>query len=145
MNNENVFKISLYKNAIRPTKGSAGAAGYDLYAFVENGNIDIQPGERKLINTGIQISIPSYCYARIAPRSGLAVKEIDICAGVVDSDYRGYIHALVVNNSKQVFTVAHGDRIAQMIFEQIINPVFVETPVLASTDRGNKGFGSTGV
>jgi len=145
MNNENIVKVKLCKNSILPTKGSIGAAGSDLYAFVENGNIDIQPGDRKLINTGIQLCIPSWCYARIAPRSGLAVKGIDISAGVVDSDFRGEIHVLVVNNSKKVFTVKHGDRIAQMILEKIIHPVFVETEFLDSTDRGESGFGSTGV
>ena len=117
-----------------------------MYAFVEKENIVIQPGDRKLINTGIRISISSSdCYARIAPRSGLAVKGIDISAGVVDSDYTGYIHVLVVNNSKEEFTVKHGDRIAQMVFEQIIHPHFVSTTILDSTDRGDKGFGSTGV
>ena len=90
----NIVKVKLCKNAIMPTKGSVGAAGSDLYAFVENENITIHPGERKLVNTGIQISIPEYCYARIAPRSGLAVKGIDISAvfvetNVLDSTARG--------------------------------------------------------
>lgn len=147
MNRENIVKVKCCKNAIIPTKGSAGAAGSDLYAFVENMKdvIEIQPGDRKLINTGIQISIPSGCYARIAPRSGLAVKGIDIAAGVVDFDYTGYIRVLVVNNSKEVFKVKHGERIAQIILEKIIDPVFIETTSIDFTDRGDNGFGSTGV
>lgn len=144
MNIQHIVKVKICENATIPTKGSLGAAGYDLYAFVENINVDIQPGDRKLINTGIQISIPKCCYARISPRSGLSVKGIDISAGVVDSDFTGHIRVLVVNNSKEVFTVKHGDRIAQMIFERIINPVFLETKSLDLTDRGDNGFGSTG-
>lgn len=143
MNKETV-KVSLCKNAILPSKGSPGAAGFDLYALVENEKV-IEPGDRKLVNTGVKISLPPYCYARIAPRSGLAVMGIDISAGVVDSDYTGCIHALVVNNSKKPFTVKQGDRIAQMIIEKIINPIFIETDVLDSTNRGDKGFGSTGI
>lgn len=147
MNKENIVKVKLQKNATIPTRGSSGAAGSDLYAFIENesNSVDIEPGDRKLISTGIQISVPSSCYARIAPRSGLAVNGIDISAGVVDSDFIGCVHVLVVNNSKKVFTVKHKDRIAQMIIEKIINPVFVETNVLDYTDRGDSGFGSTGV
>jgi len=143
---DNIVKVTLCKNATIPTKGSVGAAGSDLYALVENenGNV-IEPRDRKLINTGVKISLPPSCYARIAPRSGLAVLGIDISAGVIDSDYTGCIKVLVVNNSEKSFTVKHGDRIAQMIIEKIINPVFVETEVLNSTDRGDKGFGSTGI
>lgn len=143
MNNE-IVKVNLCKNAILPSKGSPGAAGFDLCALVENEKV-IEPGDRKLIDTGVRISLPSCCYARIAPRSGLAVAGIDIAAGVVDSDYTGCIKVLVVNNSKKMFTVKQGDRIAQMIIEKIINPIFIETDVLDSTNRGDKGFGSTGI
>jgi|LauGreDrversion4_2_1035121.scaffolds.fasta_scaffold03444_6 dUTP pyrophosphatase len=146
MNTENIVKVKLCENAIMPTKGSVGAAGSDLHAFIENTtSINIEPGDRKLISTGIHISMPQSCYARIAPRSGLAVKGIDISAGVVDSDFTGCIKVLVVNNSKEIFTIAHGDRIAQIIFEKIINPVWISTEVLDSTDRGANGFGSTGI
>lgn len=143
MNNE-IVKISLCENAIQPSKGSPGAAGYDMHALVENETV-IQPGDRKLINTGVKISLPPDCYARIASRSGLSLLGIDIAAGVIDSDYTGCIHALVVNNSKKPFTVKQGDRIAQMIIEKIMNPTFVRTDVLDSTNRGDKGFGSTGI
>lgn len=143
MNNE-IVKVSLCKNAIKPSKGSSGAAGYDMYALVENETV-IQPGNRERINTGVKISLPPGCYARIASRSGLSLLGIDIAAGVIDSDYTGCIHAIVVNNSKNPFTVKQGDRIAQMIIEKIMNPIFVETDVLDSTNRGDKGFGSTGI
>lgn len=144
MKNEKIVKIKLCPDATMPTKGSVGAAGSDLHAFIHS-SIDLQPGERKLISTGIHISMPQSCYARIAPRSGLAVKGIDISAGVVDSDYTGCIKVLVVNNSKEIFTIVHGDRIAQIIFEKIINPVWISTEVLDYTDRGADGFGSTGI
>ena len=147
MNNEHIIDVNCCENANIPTKGSIGAAGSDLYACFENVKdiVEIQPGDRKLIDTGIQISIPSYCYGRIASRSGLALKGIDVAAGVVDSDYRGPLRVLLVNNGKEVFEIKHADRIAQLILERIINPVFRQTSTLDSTKRGDNGFGSTGI
>ena len=85
-------------------------------------------------------------YARIAPRSGLSVKKsIDVGAGVVDRDYRGEIGVVLINHSNKDFEVNVGDQIAQMILEQIKTPEVVEQADLDETDRGDKGFGSTGM
>ena len=98
-----------------PTRGSDDVAGYDLYSCEK---MILEPGTPKLVNTGISIATPSTrMYARIAPRSGLTVKGLDIGAGVVDSDYRGPIKSLLINNSNMPFQVNVGDRMAQLILE----------------------------
>lgn len=142
----------LTKTAQIPTRGSAGAAGFDLYS---DEDCILQPGSIKLISTGIALQMPesqeqdiSY-YARVAPRSGLAVKQgIDVLAGVIDQDYTGEVKVCLINNQESVngkyVEIKKGDRIAQLIFTPIIIPEFKETEVIESTDRGSAGFGSTG-
>jgi len=132
-----------------PTRGSAQAIGLDLYADVTEarGAIEIRPGYRALVSTGIAIALPPGYYGRVAPRSGLALKQgIDVMAGVIDEDYRGEIHALLLNtNQWETFWVKPGDRIAQLILERAdIMPV-VEVDELDATVRGANGYGSTGV
>jgi dUTP pyrophosphatase len=132
-----------------PTRGSAQAIGLDLYADVTEarGAIEIRPGYRALVSTGIAIALPPGYYGRVAPRSGLALKQgIDVMAGVIDEDYRGEIHALLLNtNQWETFWVKPGDRIAQLILERAdIMPV-VEVDDLDATVRGANGYGSTGV
>ena len=105
----------------------------------------IPQGERKIINTSIAIATPAGTYARIAPRSGLAAKHsIDIGAGVIDQGYRGEIKVLLINNSRHPYPVKPGDRIAQLILEQILLAEPQETNNLDETTRGKQGFGSTG-
>jgi dUTP pyrophosphatase len=137
-------KVSITKlesKAIIPTRGSNGAAGYDLYTTEFH---ILKPGERKLFKTGLSMSIPSGMYGRIAPRSGLAYKKgIDVMAGVIDEDYRGEIGVILINLGQEDVNVVIGDKIAQIIFE-FYNPVdFVETTGLDNTQRGDGGFGST--
>jgi dUTP pyrophosphatase len=132
-----------------PTRGSAQAIGLDLYADVTEarGAIEIRPGYRALVSTGIAIALPPGYDGRVAPRSGLALKQgIDVMAGVIDEDYRGEIHALLLNtNQWETFWVKPGDRIAQLILERAdIMPV-VEVDGLDATVRGANGYGSTGV
>lgn len=142
------FKVAkLHEDAITPTRGSDGAAGYDL-SSCEDGVLPAR--EWKMFNTGIALEIPSDydCYARVAPRSGLALKKgINTGAGVIDSDYRNAIGVILFNQSDEDFVVSKGDRIAQLIFERIYIPNIdvVEYSSLKDTDRGLKGFGSTGV
>ena len=89
---------------------------------------------------------PPGCYGRIAPRSGLALKKfIDVGAGVIDADYRAEVGAILFNFGNEDFVVNMGDRITQLIFEKIKTPTIKETDDLAGTDRGAKGYGSTGV
>ena len=97
-----------------------------------------------LIPTGWKFKLPPGTYGRIAPRSGLSLKGIDVGAGVIDRDYRGEIKVLLINNSAQPFAVNKGDRIAQLICEKIVYP-YIKEDILDYTTRGDKGFGSTGL
>jgi dUTP pyrophosphatase len=138
----NVKKLS--DNAIIPAKGSAFAAGYDLYAAED---AVVNCGTRKLIKTNISMEITPGYYGRIAPRSGLAYKNgIDVLAGVIDSDYRGDIGVILYNSDKNIdFIVKKGDRIAQIIFEACYSATLNEAENLDNTLRQSGGFGSTGV
>lgn len=103
-------------------------------------------GGRAIVPTDISIAIPPGTYARVAPRSGLAVKHgIDVGAGVVDYDYRGPLGVVLFNFGKEPFEVKAGDRIAQLVLERIVTPDVEEVEELDSTERGAGGFGSTGI
>ncbi|KAL9934092.1 hypothetical protein V8E36_007174 [Tilletia maclaganii] len=132
-----------FPHAQLPTRGSAQAAGYDLYAaedFLLRGK-----NGRGVVPTGIKVAIPEGCYGRVAPRSGLAAKHgIDVGAGVIDSDYRGLLGVLLFNLGDSDFQIKTGDRIAQLVIEQIRTPDVLEVESLEDTDRGAGGFGSTG-
>jgi dUTP pyrophosphatase len=128
-----------------PSRANPTDAGADIYSIEQ---CIIQPLERKAISTGIRMEIPEGYYARIAPRSGLAVKNgIDVLAGVVDSSYRGEIKVVLYNSDKSnSFFVNPGDRIAQLIIEKHYNFDLIEVvEELSDTDRGSGGFGSTGI
>ncbi|KAM7155606.1 deoxyuridine 5'-triphosphate nucleotidohydrolase, mitochondrial isoform 1-T1 [Molossus nigricans] len=134
--------VRLSEHATAPTKGSARAAGYDLYSAYD---YTVPPMEKTLVKTDIQIALPSGCYGRVAPRSGLAAKHfIDVGAGVIDEDYRGNVGVVLFNFGKEKFEVKKGDRIAQLICERIFYPEIEEVQALDNTDRGSGGFGSTG-
>ncbi|KAH8914328.1 dUTP diphosphatase, partial [Atractiella rhizophila] len=108
-------------------------------------DVEIAAGARHLVKTGMAIAVPSGCYGRVAPRSGLAVKHgITTGAGVVDEDYRGEVRVLLFNLSAQSFSIKRGDRIAQLVLERIYTPEVVEVQELSETVRGEDGFGSTG-
>jgi dUTP pyrophosphatase len=130
-------------NAQIPTKGSEHSAGYDLYSCC---NALIYPQERMLIKTGIVLEIPEGFYGRIAPRSGLALKNgIDVMAGVIDSDYRGDIGVMLYNTDKNTpFHIKIGDRIAQLIIEKYYTFDLQQAEDLNVSERGTGGFGSTG-
>jgi dUTP pyrophosphatase len=140
-----MFKVSLVEpHARAPSRNSNLDAGHDLHASEE---VIIPARTRRLVSTGLKVQIPSDCYARVAPRSGLAVKSVDVGAGVVDSSYRGIVKVLVINNKDEEFNVNIGDRIAQLILERIYNDDFsvVSETELSDTTRGDGGFGSTGI
>lgn len=140
-----MFRIAKHSaEAIIPTRGTDGSAGYDLYAL-EDAHLD--PMSQEMIDTGISIQIPKDCYARVAPRSGLACKYgLHVMAGVVDSDYRATIKVILINLGKTGVKVQKGDRIAQLILEKIYTPEWdvVTLNELTDTSRGMNGFGSTG-
>ncbi len=129
-------------DSILPTRGSDGAVGYDLYS-----NCDgvIAKGKRGVVSTGIAISLPPGVYGRVAPRSGLAMKNgIQIGAGVIDPDYTGEISVIIFNMGDNDFEVKKGARIAQLILERCETPPVEEIGLLQETLRGEGGFGSTG-
>ncbi len=129
--------------AIMPKRGSSLAAGSDLHSVMD---YVIEPRSRCLISTGLKMQFPDNVYGRIAPRSGLALKNgIDVMAGVIDPDYTGIVMVLLYNSSDVKFEVKAGDRIAQIIFEQFKYPEFQEVDVLRVTQRSSGGFGSTGL
>ena len=125
-----------------PTKGTPYAAGWDI-STIET--ITCPAKQRVMIPTGLSLEISAAdCYARIAPRSGLAVKNgIDVLAGVVDKDYRGEIKVIIYNTSDQDVVFNKGDKVAQIIFEKIYDVIISEAETLSETDRGVAGFGST--
>ena len=136
------LKIKLVDGAKAPVKGSKGAAGYDLYS---NEEITIESGDRALVDTGIILGFPEGHYARIAPRSGWAVKQsIDVGAGVADFDYKGKIKVLLINNGSGTFKAGRHVRIAQLILEKISTPEIEIVEEVEETERGAGGFGSTG-
>jgi dUTP pyrophosphatase len=133
----------LNRDAKVPSRGSNKAAGYDLSSIEE---VIIPPRDRKVVKTGIAISIPSGYYGRVAPRSGLTVKSgIDVGAGVIDEDYRGEICVILFNHSNCYFVINIGDRIAQLILEKIGTPDVKVVDDLNNTERGENGFGSSGI
>lgn len=136
----------LNEKAILPTYGSAEAAGADLYACLEE-EIVIAPGQTVFVPTGIAMEVPKGCAGLIYARSGLACKRGLAPAnkvGVIDSDYRGQIIVALHNHGSQAQTIAHAERIAQMVITPVLTPSYVEAAELDDTDRGVGGFGSTG-
>lgn len=150
-----------------PTRGSEYAAGYDLYA---DEDAEIEPGQTKLISTGIAVEIPEGYFGGIYARSGLATKQglrPANCVGIIDSDYRGpvgvalhndcnntmFVHSPIAENlyriectenTESIRYVKKGDRIAQLVIQKFEPVTFEEVDELSDTDRGEGGFGSTG-
>ena len=130
-----------------PAYQTEGAAAVDLCAHLE-AEIILKPQERKLIPTGIYISIPKGYEAQVRPRRGLAIKKgitVLNSPGTIDSDYRGEIGVILINLSNEVFTVKNGDRVAQLIIAKHTSVVWEEAEQLKDSSRGSGGFGSTGI
>ncbi len=131
-----------------PHYASSGAAGADLRAnFPDRGEVVLAPGARALIPTGLRMAIPEGFEVQIRPRSGLALKHgitLPNTPGTIDSDYRGPLGVIVMNAGQESFTVAHGERIAQMIVAPVVQSAFELVESLPETVRGEGGFGSTG-
>jgi len=128
--------------ATTPSFGSEHSAAMDLYA---SESVVLEPGEYTLVQTGIAMEIPKGYWGNVRDRSGLAAKHaIHTMAGVIDSDYRGEIKVALINLGKEIYNVAIGDRIAQMIIAKHESPTLEEVDELDETDRGEGSFGSTG-
>jgi len=130
-----------------PAYMSAGAAGADIVAAVDAPRT-LAPGERALIPTGFALEVPAGFEVQVRPRSGLAFKHgvtVLNAPGTIDSDYRGPVGVLLVNLGSEPFTIARGDRIAQLIVAPVARALFGEAAAIGASDRGAGGFGSTGV
>jgi dUTP pyrophosphatase len=134
--------LRIESEAILPSRATNNSAGLDLWSISD---VDIPAGEWRACKTGLAVQIPYGSYGRIAPRSGMAAKwGIGVLAGVIDSDYRGEIVCLLINHSNELVSIKKGERIAQLIVENIaiLDPEWALE--LEGSDRGGKGFGSSG-
>ncbi|MFA6506957.1 MAG: dUTP diphosphatase [Treponemataceae bacterium] len=130
-----------------PTYGSDGAAGADLSARLDK-SVNLAPGERQLIPTGIKMELPPGFEGQVRPRSGLALKKgvtVLNSPGTIDEDYRGEVQIILINHGDHPFVVNDGDRIAQLIIAPVSRAAFSETSELSDSVRSSSGFGSTGV
>lgn len=129
------------QHASIPTRATPFSVGLDLYSPED---CTVPARNRYLLALGICIELPPGCYGRIAPRSGLALKNfIDIGAGVIDPDYRGEVHVLLFNFADSDYVVKRGDRVAQLICERVYMPLLCDCRVTTS-ERSTGGFGSSG-
>jgi len=136
--NNNSFELPKYQ--------TEGSVGMDLSAFIEN-DILIKPNERELIPTGIALSLPQNIEGQVRPRSGLSLKygiTVLNSPGTIDSDYRGEIKVILINHGNEDFIIKNNDRIAQLVFNEVVKVSFKEVNNLDQTSRDQKGFGSTG-
>lgn len=140
-------KLSHAKDLPLPSYESAYAAGMDIRAALQESMV-LESGERELIPTGLQMAIPQGYEAQIRPRSGLAYRNgvtMLNTPGTIDADYRGEVKVLAVNLGNESFEISHGDRIAQMVIAPVTQASIKEVEQLSDTERGDGGFGSTGV
>lgn len=132
-----------------PSYETADAAGMDLRAAVStDAPMQIEPGERVLVPTGLIMEIPSGFEGQVRPRSGLAFKNGITCLntpGTIDADYRGEVMVLLINHGAETFVIERGMRIAQMVIAPVQQVEIVEASLANKTERGSGGFGSTGV
>ena len=129
-----------------PAYATQGSSGLDLRAFV-TAPVQLAPLERALIPTGLHIALPNYWEAQVRPRSGLAIKQGLTCLntpGTIDADYRGEIKVILINLSNEIQVIQDGDRIAQIVFQQVEKMEWQLVENLETTQRGDGGFGHTG-
>ncbi len=143
------LKIKIVSKSGRlPSYETAGAAGADLRAYLPEGGVRIEPGQRRLIPTGLFVELPPGIEAQVRARSGLSIKHgITMINGVgtVDSDYRGEWNVPVINLGEEAYTIEDGDRIAQVVFSRYEQADFILAEEVQATERGAGGFGHTGV
>lgn len=140
----NLTIIKLHEAAIIPHYAHPGDAGLDLFSVDE---LEILPGETKLVKTGIAIALPPNTEAQIRPRSGLALKNsltVLNSPGTIDSGYRGEIGIILINHGKKAFQVLPEMKIAQMVIAPVVRAKITVVSELDDTSRGSSGFGSTG-
>ncbi len=142
-----VVKTIVEEGATLPKQTTALSAGSDISAKLSKPFV-LRPGDYALIPTGLKIALPPGYEAQVRPRSGLAAKygvTVLNSPGTIDADYRGEVKVILINHGKEDFIINDGDRIAQFVIAPIVNTTFIEVDELDDTDRGEGGFGSTGV
>ena len=144
----NPLKINIINTSNNPLPAyqTELSAGMDLHANLDE-PITLNPGERKLIPTGLYIELPAGYEAQIRPRSGLALKHgitVLNSPGTIDADYRGEIKVLLINHSQEAFVISNAERIAQMIIAQHAQVGWTLVSELSTTERGAGGYGSSG-
>ena len=131
-----------------PAYETLGAAGMDVRAaVVEDDPVVLNPGDKTMVPTGLTVAIPQGYEIQMRPRSGLAAKYGITCLnspGTIDSDYRGELKVILINHGSEAFTIARGERIGQMLLAPVTRLVWQQVETLDETDRGARGFGSTG-
>jgi dUTP pyrophosphatase len=138
--------MKLRHDAQLPSRGSRDAVGYDLHLCID-GLLEcevLRHGEVLACSTGIAVAIEKGWYGRVAPRSGLGRKGVVVLGGVIDPDYRGEIKVMLTLSVPGTLALLRGERIAQLILERCDTPEVVEVTSLDETERGERGFGSTG-
>jgi dUTP pyrophosphatase len=129
-----------------PRYQTADAAGMDLHAALDQ-PMQVAPGAVAAVPTGLAMAIPRGYEGQVRPRSGLAIKHavtLINAPGTVDADYRGAVMVLLINHGREPFSIAHGDRIAQMVITPVVQAGLDVVEELPETERGAGGFGSTG-
>lgn len=148
-NNDIILRLSNHSPHPNPVYATPGASGMDIHAWLPDGPITLAPMERRLIPTGLYMDIPYGYEVQIRPRSGLSLKQgltVVNTPGTVDSDYRGEVSVIMINLSEEPVTISDGDRICQMIVAPVIHVIWQDAgDSLSQTDRGDGGFGHTGV
>ena len=142
-----VLRLAHAEGLPLPEHASPGSAGLDLRAAIDD-ELNVEPGERVQIPTGLILELPSGWEGQVRPRSGLALRHgvtLLNTPGTIDSDYRGEVQVILVNLGQEDFRVTRGDRIAQLVVAPVSQVSVVEAESLGSTPRGDGGFGSTGV
>ena len=130
-----------------PEYATPGSAGVDLRAALD-APFTLAPGERRMVSTGLRIALPEGYEAQVRPRSGLAIRHgigMVNSPGTVDADYRGVVQVLLINLGQEPFTVSRGDRIAQLVVAPVTRVSWTLTEALDETERGDGGFGHTGI
>lgn len=147
MNNNIIINIINQGNQPTPQYATTNAAGMDIHAYLE-APITLAPGERALIPTGLRVAVPDGYEMQMRPRSGLALKHGITLAnspGTIDADYRGPVGVIVINHGTAPFTINPGERICQAVVTPIMHVTWNVTEQLDDTDRGDGGFGHTGL
>ena len=140
-------KIKVIENGKIPEFKRKGDACCDCYVRLSDNldSISIPPNSRCLVNLGFALELPKEYEAIIRPRSGLSSRGIDICIGTIDNNYRGEIKVCIINNSNCCYQVYHNDRICQIAIRKTEDIVFEQVENLSETNRGDNGFGSSGI